>query len=133
MTHEENHKTVLLISDNQVDIRGIEKQFTDTGDMDCRLYRCTTIDAAVEQLGAKRLKIDIIILDLRLQDVGSPEDQYKTIENSTHGIPVIVLTGDSEEDMAQAAPFMAAGASGHIHGGQFGPLMDLIHHLIFWQ
>ena len=61
-------KNILLISDNQIDIRRIEQQFMDKGSLDCRLLRCTTSSAANEVMGRKGVTVDAVILDLRLTD-----------------------------------------------------------------
>lgn len=129
--NQENFKTVLLISDHQVDIRRIEKQFMDTGSMDCRLYRCTTIAAAMEQLGRKNLTIDIIILDLRLDDPAATGSHYQTIKSEAEDIPVIILTGESENECAQAEPLMSSGAAAHIYKDSFGSLVRTIGSLLF--
>lgn len=132
MPYEDRQKNILLISDNQIDIRRIEKQLMDTGSMDCRLYGCTTISAASMQLAKKGQEIDLIILDLRLQDEAGPEDPYKTLtENLEEDIPVIVLTGDSAGEQAQADLALAAGASGSVHREQFNNLVRLIGSLVY--
>ena len=128
---QDNFKTVLLVSDHQVDIRRIEKQFMDTGSMDCRLYRCTTIAAALEQLGRKNLTIDIIILDLRLDDPAATGSHYQTIKTDAGDIPIIVLTGDSEEERRLAEPIIASGAADHIYKDNFGSLVWTIGNLLF--
>lgn len=131
MSTQENFKAVLLVSDNQVDIRRIEKQFMDTGGLDCRLYRCTSIDAALEQLGKKGLVIDIIILDLRLDDAEASGSHIATIKQGAGDIPVIVLTGESEEERSHVTSEMSSDIAAHIHKDNIGSLVRTISSIIF--
>lgn len=131
MAYEEIHKTILLVSDNQVDIRRIEKQFMDTGALECRLYRCSTIGAAGEQLGKKKFNIDVVILDTRLTNSGEPGDMYKELQISSQDIPVIILTGDSEEELSQAQLLAEGGAFGVTRRDNFDELIDLIRKTMY--
>lgn len=103
----------------------------DTGGLECKLFRCTLLSAALEQLGNKKLNIDIIIIDLRLKGVGDPSGFYKTLKDAAPHIPVIVLTGLNENEHVQAASLMAAGASGHIHRENFNTLFSLIRSSLY--
>ena len=128
---EQNHcKTILLISDNQSDIRKIERLFLDTGSMECKLLRCTTIAAALEQLGKAALAIDIVILDMRLADRGAFEGHYEQLSHAS-AIPVILLTGDSEEEQAVATPVLAEGAAAHTHRDNLSSLVSTINAVLF--
>ncbi len=126
MAEAEYFKTILLVSDHQVDIRRIERQFMDTGGMDCRLFRCTAVSAAIEQIGKKNLVIDAIILDLRLDDATNAIDQYQMIKSASDDIPIIVMTGESEEERSLAAPLLEAGACNHIYKENFNSLIGII-------
>lgn len=128
---EEYHKTVLLVSENHGDSQHIERQFMDTGGMHCKLYRCTMVSAALEQLGNKKLNIDIIILDLRLPGSENPVALYEALKKGSGEIPVIVLTGDTEEEQALAQPVLAAGASAHIHRETIRSLIPIIGSVLF--
>lgn len=125
------HKTVLLVSENQGDSQHIERQFMDTGGLLCKLYRCTLVSAALEQLGNKKLSIDVIILDLRIPGAESPEALYRTLKKASGEIPIIVLTGDTAEECAIARPILEAGASGHIHRETIRSLISLIGSVLF--
>jgi CheY-like chemotaxis protein len=131
MTNEESYKSVLLVSDNQVDIQYIESKFMDTGGLVCKLFRCSLLSAALEQLGNKKLNIDVIIIDLRLKEAEDPSGFYKTIKNAAPHIPVIVLTGLDKNQHTQAASLIAAGASAHIHRENFNILYSLIRSALF--
>lgn len=131
MDYESHTKSILLISDNQVDIRRIEQQFMDKGSLDCRLYRCTAISAAEEMLGRKNLVIDAVILDLRLTDSAASGDYYSAIRNAAGEIPIIALTGGDDDEQAIADPVMAAGANAHVYRANFGSLVWTINSLLF--
>lgn len=129
--YEEQHRCILLISDNQIDIRRIETQFMDTGCMDCRLNRCTTITAAQELLKNKSKTIDIVILDMRLLDSSVSEDHYNLIKSSAGDIPIIILTGNKEEESKNAGLLVSSGAAAHIHLNNFGSLVRTIQATLF--
>ena len=129
--YDEEKKIVLLISDNMPDLRRIEKEFLEASSVNCLLYRSTTISGALEQLGRVNLKIDIVIYDLRLKDASVPLDQYKELEKDGDGVPIILLTGDEEDDIASAKPLLEAGAFGHTHRSEFRMLVQLIRKVIY--
>lgn len=131
MEYPEDHKIILLISDNQVDAHKIERQFMDTGAMECKLYRCTTINAAIEQIVKRNLKVDLVILDIRLHDAGAPEDIYSELKRHSGDIPVIILGGDSIAAHEQTDIIVAAGASGETSRDHFDELVALICRVIY--
>lgn len=133
MAYEEHYKSILLVSDNQADIRRVEKQFMDTGALECRLLRCSTISAAKEQLGKEKLNIDIVILDLRLTNAGEPADMYKELQASSKDIPVIILSGDSEEEVRQAQHVAKDNALGITSRDNFDELVGLIRNKVMYK
>lgn len=124
-------KNILLISDNQIDIRRIEQQFMDKGSLDCRLLRCTTISAANEVMGRKGVTVDAVILDLRLTDATASGDYYGAIREAAGKIPVIILTDGGDDDQSVVDSVIAAGANAHISRADFGSLVWTINSLLF--
>ncbi len=131
VTHSgEVDKGVLLVSDNQVDVQRIERQFMDTGSMSCQMCHCSTIDDAIRHMANKGLKTDIIILDLRLKGAVLPLETYKRMSAGSGETPIIALTGDSEGEYAIGTMVIKAGAAGQTHRGKFDQLTGLIKAVI---
>jgi CheY-like chemotaxis protein len=124
-------KNILLVSDNLADIRRIERLFMDTGGLECKLFPCTMINAAIEQLDNKKLNFDVILLDLRLQNKASFEDNFGLLSSHSTNLPMIILTGDSEEEQANALPVIADGAFAQIHQGNLSSLASIIKKALY--
>ncbi|HTK83955.1 MAG TPA: response regulator [Patescibacteria group bacterium] len=131
LTHSgEVHKGVLLVSDNQVDVQRIERQFMDTGSLACQMSHCSTIDDAIRHMGNTALKTDIIILDLRLKGTVLPLETYKRMSAGSAQTPIIALTGESDGEHAIGTMLIKAGAAGQTHRGKFDQLTGLIKSVI---
>lgn len=131
MTHSgELDKGVLLVSDNQVDVQRIERQFMDTGSLACQMCHCSTIDDAIRHMANKTLRTDVIILDLRLKGTVLPLETYKRMFAGSGETPIIALTGDSGGEHAIGALVVKAGAAGQTHRGKFDQLTGLIRSLV---
>jgi CheY-like chemotaxis protein len=124
-------KKILLVSDNLADIRRIQRLFMDTGGLECKLYPCTRIEAAVEQLNNNKLSFDIIILDLRLENNASFEGGFETLFSHITDLPIIVLTGDSQDEQASALPVIADGAFAQIHKDSLASLVRIISDALY--
>jgi DNA-binding NtrC family response regulator len=124
-------KNVLLVSDNAADVRHIERQFMDTGTMNCQLCQYNTIEEALGHVRNQSLRTDIVILDLRLKGAFLPLETYKRMVAGSGEIPLIVLTGESKGEAAVGDLVIKAGAVGQTHRGQFGQLTNLIKDLLF--
>jgi CheY-like chemotaxis protein len=99
-------QTVLYIEDSQDNIRLIERLLSRRPHV--RLVTASTgrdgVDAATSQRPA------LILLDNRLPDAtGASVLQELTADESTAGIPVIVITGDSADQTAK--DLLASGAT----------------------
>lgn len=130
MEYTDNHRKIMLVSDNQSDIRRMERQFMDVGGMECRLYQCATLDRALLQLQKKEPEADVVILDLRLKGAGEPAELYKAMQAGARDIPIVLLTDSGDPGRAQAAPALAAGAQGHVDREQFAGLTNLMRPLL---
>lgn len=133
MSQPDGKKIALLVSDNQVDIRGIEQEVTGNDALNCQLYRCTTMGAAAEQLGKRGIKANIIILDLRLKEAHPPEIMYRALKDFARNTPIILLTDNNAEGIAKAEAIVVTGAAAYTHREEFSALPELIGSLLFLQ
>lgn len=99
-------KHILLVEDNPGDVelikiilsRGNEKKF--------KLHSKTDLHSALAFLSENK-KIDIVLMDLGLPD-SSGLDGLKKIKNRFPDLPVVVITGNNDEKMGEAALDMGA-------------------------
>lgn len=124
LDRESGVKKILLLSDDRIDTRYIEQQFMDTSGLNCKLYRSSSIKEALEQLESKQ--IDVLILDMRLAGIESPQDLHTTIKKSHPHIPIILLTEDIEKESISTTDVLSGGAFGPIHRKTINTLVTLI-------
>lgn len=132
-SHQDNMKSILLVCDNQVDIRKIEKLVLGFSGMPCKLFRATTVSAIHEIMGKRGFGADIIILDLRLKGIGEPATALANVQETAPGLPVILLTGDEPEEIAIAVDLMTQGAASHVHRENFNVLMSTLRVWLYRQ
>ncbi len=121
-----SHTKILLISDNTTDVSNIKARLEESISFPCYIWQCSTLGEALYYLDGKKLRANIIILDLGLTDIMSPKDIYEKIGESARNIPIIVMTGAGDEDHDLATFVMEAGASDHMIRGEFSRLSDAI-------
>ncbi|MEZ4448381.1 MAG: response regulator [Nannocystaceae bacterium] len=97
---------VLLLEDDPNDALILEDYLQDTGNVAPQVTHVTTLAAAIAILAAPE-SFDVAIVDLELPDSGGL-DTIRTIIERAQGLPVIVLTGLSDEPTALAAINMGA-------------------------
>lgn len=124
-TDQKNTK-ILLVCDDRADIQNIKLRLEESVKIPCYVWHYKTLIEAVEILNHNKLRADIIILDLGLIGTASPKDVYQKMGDAACNIPIIVLTGTSEEDQNLATFVMESGAADHIVKGQFSRLADAI-------
>lgn len=128
--YKEVDKIILFISENEGDVRRVERLFMDTGGMACRLHHSPGTVSALEYMANETHKVDVIILDIRLQ-LNADEDFYSKIKAAAPETPVLILTGESEEERAAAAPALKEGANGSINREDFTTIIQQIRFLLF--
>ncbi|QQG35712.1 MAG: hypothetical protein HYS17_09355 [Micavibrio aeruginosavorus] len=121
---------IMFITDNQVDIKKIERAFMDIGSMECQLFTCATVDKAVEYIAQRRIAMEMIILDLRSKNVGDPLDLCKEVFEKIPDVLVMALDDKGEGNAVQAAAVKAAGVVEYIDRTQFDELVFRIKKLI---
>ncbi|MEZ4825165.1 MAG: response regulator [Bacteroidia bacterium] len=109
----ENRIQILLIEDHAPDARLIHEYLRQVpGSQRYKLTTATTLRDGREIL--KQKKTDIILLDLALPDsIGF--DTFENIYNEFSDLPIVVLTGDTDEKLGRRA--VASGAQDFISKG----------------
>lgn len=113
-----NGTRVLLIEDNPGDARLIREMVRDMPEAGITIDHVTKLAAGLERLAEGG--IDIVLLDLTLPDSkGFPT--LRTLQNRSGRVPVIVLTGLEDEDLAVAA--VRQGAQDYLVKGQIDSML----------
>ncbi|MBI5642922.1 MAG: sigma-54-dependent Fis family transcriptional regulator [Deltaproteobacteria bacterium] len=105
---------ILLVDDSPADARLIKEMLADSG-AECRFsVKCAArLDEALKDASVSRY--DLILLDLMLPD-SRGFDTFITMYRSVKGVPIVVLTGLSDENMAARA--VREGAQDYLVKGQ---------------
>ena len=122
---QENIK-ILLICDNQADIVNIKARMESHDGIPCHVWQYPTLSDGIGYLDMKKLRADIIILDLGLKGVEMPKEIYRQMKISAHDIPIIVITGKGAEEHDLAVFVMETGAADNMIRGEFIGLTDAI-------
>lgn len=107
---------ILLVEDNPGDSRLIRETLKEINELDCQVAHTNSLAGAQTELTQK--KFDVILLDLGLPDSMGLES-LTTIQQCCKDIPVVVLTGYSDEKTALQAVQM--GAQDYLFKGQIDP------------
>ena len=91
---------VLFIEDNPADARLIKEMFKDISKPQYELINAKTLKDGLNYL--KNQKIDILLLDLSLPDSMGIET-FKNIHNSDPKLPIVILSGLEDEELAVSA------------------------------
>jgi signal transduction histidine kinase len=91
---------VLLIEDNPGDARLIRELLTEEKGGSFRLECTDRLSAAIERLASG--KVDVILLDLGLPD-SQGFDTFIKVHNSVPQIPIVILSGLTDEELAARA------------------------------
>jgi DNA-binding NtrC family response regulator len=126
MDEEQIH--ILLIDDLETDITEIVRQLGETMPTPYRLTHLSQLGDALSLLKENAPPVHVILLDLGLDNRHSSETIFKLVDRVVNEIPIIVITGDEEHDLALFV--MNAGASDNMTRGDFrktyGKLRDAI-------
>lgn len=126
MTTEQTNTRILLLSDSLAVVEKIRLRLEESIRSPCSVWHCHELVMALESLNAGKHRTDIIILDLGLIGTISPKEIYEKMGEAAQNIPIIALTGTSEEQHELATFVMEAGASDHMVRGRFNRLTDAI-------
>ncbi len=107
---------ILLVEDNPGDIRLLQEILREVTTTRCQITPAMTLAAAIEQLTASDPgSFDVILIDLSLPDSHGIAS-FVTLHRQVPNIPVIVLTGLDDENLALSA--MQQGAQDYLIKGQ---------------
>lgn len=123
-----NKIQILLIDDCETDIHEIKKQLDETMVEKFSLLHLRDLPESVDILQNDEIHIDIILLDLSLTNPQTPKEIFTTIEEVVNNIPIIVITGKEEHELALFV--INGGAADNMSRGDFattyGKLRDAI-------
>ncbi|RFA24390.1 hypothetical protein CAI21_21870 [Alkalilimnicola ehrlichii] len=95
-----NDEKVLLVEDNRTQARLIEQMLREEGETDYEIVHVQRLSAGLEQLA--HTTISVVLLDLSLPDSrGLPT--FERLQTHAARLPVIILTGQRDLDMALEA------------------------------
>ena len=106
-------KRILLVEDNPADARLMIEFLVDAGAVDGEFQHVNLLSTALKRLAEQ--KFDVVLLDLSLPDCEGLETVLR-ICRVVPLMPVIVLTGQEDDDLALAA--VQAGAQDYLIKGQ---------------
>jgi putative two-component system response regulator len=106
---------ILIVEDNQADVDLIRETLPDTGLVSFRIESVSRLSDAFARLSNEG--VDLVLLDLGLPDSQGLETFHKLSEATPH-LPVIILTGNDDQEAAVAA--VRNGAQDYLVKGQIG-------------
>ncbi|MFZ4761775.1 MAG: response regulator [Alphaproteobacteria bacterium] len=119
---------IMLIDDVKRDIVAIKDQLYSSMKVPFVLTHVNTLTEALSMLRENTPPIDVVLLDLGLVCEHHPQAIFELVEAIVHEIPIIVITGNQDHELALLA--MNAGASDNITQKDFhetyGKLRDSI-------
>jgi DNA-binding NtrC family response regulator len=128
--------SILLISNAEDDVLNIEKHLSkfmhiswSFMHLSWSFMHCINLREAASRIG----RSDIIILDLALSSAETPKEIFNQIDEIAFEIPIIVMTGDGEDDHNLATYVIEKGAADKIVRGKFGRLVDAIEFALIRQ
>jgi PAS domain S-box-containing protein len=109
------HIRVLLVEDNQADVDLIREMLPETGAISFRIE-------SVSRLSEAQIRLKDGGIDLALIDLGLPDSQgistFKLLRKAAPDIPMIVLTGNADQELAVTA--VKEGAQDYLVKGEIG-------------
>jgi DNA-binding NtrC family response regulator len=119
---------ILLVDDVKFDISEIKRQLRESMKTPFTLTHLSELGNSIETIKNNDPAIDAIVLDLGLISLENPENMFTLIKEAADEVPIIVITGNEEHDLALFA--VRAGASDNLTRGNFrntfGKLSDAI-------
>lgn len=105
---------IILVEDNPGDVRLVKQALADANTIRFELVHVERLDEAINRLHSGRY--DVVLLDLSLPDSHGIDTFIRLYEHTLQDVPVIVMTGNSDDSMAVRA--VQAGAQDYLVKGQ---------------
>lgn len=102
-------RVLLLVEDNPGDAQLVEELLSEQGGEDYQIVHARRMSEAIETLRA--VEVDVVLLDLRLPDC-TGVDSVIAIRDRVNSIPIVVLTGSDDDELAIAC--IDAGAQDYL-------------------
>jgi len=106
---------ILIVEDNPADADLIQEMLPSAGPLNFQVESAVRLSGALTRLESKGI-------DLVLMDLGLPDSQglstFHSLRQAAPGIPVIVLSGNDDQELATAA--VRDGAQDYLVKGQIG-------------
>jgi PAS domain S-box-containing protein len=122
--------SILVIEDNPGDARLIQEMLSEGGDKRFEVEVVGRLAAGLEHL--KRGDVDVVLVDVVLLDLGLPDSQgiytLLRVHERVPSIPIVVLTGLSDEELALRA--VQLGAQDYLIKGRVDA--NLLAHSIYY-
>lgn len=119
---------ILLIDDYETDIDEIKAELDNTMKATFNLLHFKELHSSLDALRDKKTQVDVILLDLGLVNIKTPKEIFTAVEELANSIPIIVITGKEEHELALFV--INSGASDNMTRGDFantyGKLRDAI-------
>lgn len=115
--------SVMVVEDNYADFRLLQLQLKRAGYRDIQYEHCLRLSEGVEKL--QSCTPDVILLDLSLPDSWGYES-FENLNKVVSGIPIIILTGLIDEELAKYAVGQGAYrflVKGQLSGNEMGQLL----------
>ena len=90
-------RVLLLVEDNPGDAQFVSELLAHADRDNYRILHAARMADAVEQL--RRVHVDVVVVDLRLPDCAGVDTVRAIREHASH-IPIVVLTGSDDEQLA---------------------------------
>lgn len=112
---EPKTRVLLLVEDDPRDATLVRKLLDEAGADKYQVVQTDRVSGALATLGS--IEVDVILLDLRLPD-SSGVESVRSLREAAGQIPIVVLTGDSDERVAAAC--IDAGADDYLAKDEVG-------------
>lgn len=111
----DSHLKILLIEDNADDADWTSEMLTSDKKTSVEIEVAGRISQALQHL--RQRKYHAVLLDLSLPDSVSPTDSFRALRQEAPTVPIVVLTGVSDEEVAYEA--VSEGAQDYLVKGKF--------------
>lgn len=101
----DNPIKVLLIEDNQAEARLVHEELSGGMDIFFNVVTENTLEHGLSQINNGNF--DVILCDLNLPD-SNGIDTFKSVFNKSNGVPIIILSGIKDENLALSAVKLGA-------------------------